>query len=423
MLTINKDICLDLAGYGINATITGKAVAFIVDGEDAIFTITDTSDESTGFISKWQYTTDRVVQVMNDATFNMEGGLLRAYQMSVFNVSGIANINGGELEANTYGFYNYATSTITNTSVVSSKYGVINSGATAVLTLADGAMIEATGASAEGVYNYAGTVNINGGTITALNTSAGTWGYGIDSSLGTINLTDGQVYAGDAEEGLGASTAGIVLWGDGNANSVVLNMSGGTVVGTSYAITGNGQAKYAGTAITITGGTISQFGSDGGAIYHPQNGILIISAQNGNEVNIAGANGIQLCSGEGVIVDISGDVYVVASGTDNRATKTGDGFIDDGAAISIVNRNYPGGTPRMTISGGNFLSLQGEALLAYTWSNNTASEWATANEYFVIQGGVYSSDPSAFVDEDNYTVTHIQDAESDYYIVAENASE
>ena len=191
---------------------------------------------------------------------------------------------------------------------------------------------------------------------------------------------------------------GIAVLGqnDSNKKNTSVIVKSGTVEGGDYAIAGNGTMQ--GTEITITGGTIRETGNNGGgAIYHPQNGTLSISG----DALIEGENGIQLCSGEGVIANITGGV-IRATGNDQRASKTGDGFIPDGAALSIVNRDYPGGTPKMNVSGGYFAAEKNNAVLAYTWSANKASEWTNAKEYLSINGGLFSSDPSDYVAAGHY---------------------
>lgn len=189
---------------------------------------------------------------------------------------------------------------------------------------------------------------------------------------------------------------GVYLFGEG----AELNVNDGAVISVNgaYAISGNGTKTATqdcgDTVIRITGGTITQVGEGGGAIYHPQNGVLSIS---GNPT-ITGDSGIQLCSGEGVVASVAGGT-VRATGTDQREGKTGDGFIPDGAALSIVNRNYPGGVPKMSISGGSFEAATGFGVLAYTWNQNEAQEWPQASQYLVISGGSFANDPSAYVAE------------------------
>ena len=183
-------------------------------------------------------------------------------------------------------------------------------------------------------------------------------------------------------------TGAVYLFGRG----AELNVNKGAVLTStsSYAIGGNGGGTHGGTEINITGGTIEQRTTEavksGTAIYHPQDGTLNIS---GNPT-ITGYTGIQLCSGEGVVANITGGT-VTATGEDARESKTSDGVIPDGAAISIVNRDYPGGTPKMNISGGTFVSQQSSAVLAYTWSNNSSSAWEEADQYLSITGGTYTN--------------------------------
>ena len=193
---------------------------------------------------------------------------------------------------------------------------------------------------------------------------------------------------------------GIYIFGQG----AELNVNDGANIHTesTYAISGNGSKgngqNQGDTVINITGGTITQTGTTGTAIYHPQNGLLNIS---GNPV-ISGATAIQLCSGEGVVANITGGT-ITGTGADSRSGKTGDGFISDGAAVSIVDRNYPGGTPKMNISGGNFISKQSVAVLAYTWNGTSSSDWQDAPQALEIIGGTFLqgdnevSDVSAFV--------------------------
>ena len=103
-----------------------------------------------------------------------------------------------------------------------------------------------------------------------------------------------------------------------------------------------------------------------------------------------------MCAGELVIPENS-TVKVIATGEDQRKDKgAGDGPINDGAAISIVNREYPGGTPKADISGGSFKADHNKAVLAYTWNAKAEgekhSEWKEAGTWIDISGGTYNTD-------------------------------
>ena len=185
-------------------------------------------------------------------------------------------------------------------------------------------------------------------------------------------------------------------------------MAGGNISGLAYAIAGNGTAACSGTKINISGGTIQGTNASGNAaIYHPQAGQLLIS---GNPV-IKGHSGVQLCAGVGMTGSITGGRFE-ASGTDTRATKEGDGLIPDGAALSIVNRDYPGGMPQFTIKGGVFLAQHQDAILAYTWDNtkpvgSKTLVWEEAASHLSAREGIFSSDPTPFVPSDGYDVEHL----------------
>ncbi len=228
---------------------------------------------------------------------------------------------------------------------------------------------------AEGIVVGSGsTVNFHGGNINARSSNGA--GAGVDLRAVKNTLT--------------------------NTRHTIFNMEGGTIYGLGYGIVGNGGEKN--TDINISGGTIQ---GEWAGIYHPQEGSLVIK---GNPV-IKGENAIQLCAGVGMTGSITGGRFE-AYGTDIRATKTGDGIITDGAALSIVNRNYPGGMPTFAINGGTFLAQHQDAILAYTWDNSQAvgskhSTWAAATSHLSVREGIFSSDPTTYVPAEGYTVTKL----------------
>lgn len=180
------------------------------------------------------------------------------------------------------------------------------------------------------------------------------------------------------------------------AEGASLNVSAGEIYSTYYAISGNGTASP--TTINITGGEITAnegYNEQGIGIYHPQNGTLKVS---GNTV-IKASSGIQMCSGT---LEVSGDVKITASGN-TYTDEYNDGRIPDGAAISVVHRNYPGGDPKVTIKGGYFSSANNKAVLAYDWSNITTPTetgtpvWADAKDHIFIEKGYFTSDPAEYV--------------------------
>ena len=174
-----------------------------------------------------------------------------------------------------------------------------------------------------------------------------------------------------------STEGGISVIGEGAA----LVVNDGSIEGDFYAVTGNGDLS--GTTITVNGGKLSS--KEGAGIYHPQGGALTL-----NGGTITGLNGVQMCAGSLVVPETS-TVKVSATGADKRDDKgMGDGVIEDGAAISIVNRDYPGGAPNADIKGGTFESKEGETVLDYAWAEGKASEWAEAGEFVDISGGTFN---------------------------------
>lgn len=184
-------------------------------------------------------------------------------------------------------------------------------------------------------------------------------------------------------------------------NDATFTMNSGTINAKSYGITGNGSSNLQGekgTTININGGVINQNDPTDphtAAIYHPQKGVLNI-----NGGKITGSVGIQLCSGKlnvnsGIITGTDIDTF----GSKNES----DGGVGDGAGISVLNRNYPGGAPYVTINGGTIISERSESILAYSVSNNSGTyvrtKWANAKEHVSIAGGTFSSDVTTYVAE------------------------
>ncbi len=167
-----------------------------------------------------------------------------------------------------------------------------------------------------------------------------------------------------------------------------LTVNGTVKANGNYAIAGNG-SETAGnidsTDVTINDGAVVS-APKGLAIYHPQLGTVTV---NGGE--ISGHTGIEMCAGKLVVNDGS-----ITSTGDNWDTAGSQNAILDGAAISIINRNYPGGVPTAEINGGTIKATGNGAqtVKAYDYTNNAVAEWTAAGTYVNITGGTFSSIPT-----------------------------
>lgn len=230
------------------------------------------------------------------------------------------------------------------------------------------------------------------------------------------NVTSGALYTSAdvtiASDAIIDGGAGYAIWTDGYGHTLTVN---GTVkTDGAYAITGNGTNESNGTTIDVADCSIIVNGGavisapNGIAIYHPEKGTVTV---NGGE--ISGHTGIEMCAGKLVVNDGS-----IASTGDNMDATGSQNAILDGAAISIINRNYPGGVPTAEIKGGTIKATGNGAqtVKAYDYTNNTVAEWTAAGANVNISGGTFSSIPSnmkdlcaegytyAKNDDDSYTV-------------------
>ena len=132
---------------------------------------------------------------------------------------------------------------------------------------------------------------------------------------------------------------------------------------------------------------------NGFGIYFPSSGKLTIE----NSTINAKTMGVQVCAGS---LEITGESAINVTGDAVPKTEN-DGAIQDGAAISIVNRTGYKGLDDVTVTGGTFTAKAGnDAIKAYNWANNTAADF-TAKDNVAVTGGTFSSQvPSEYVAAD-----------------------
>ena len=158
-----------------------------------------------------------------------------------------------------------------------------------------------------------------------------------------------------------------------------------TVVGDAYGIITNGQDEN--ERVVLKNSTLNVL--DGYGIYFPSSGSVTIE----DSVINAKYFGVQMCSGS---LEVMGDKTAITTTGEPQKKTESDGPIADGAAISVVNRSYPGGTPTMNVTGGTFNSNHANAVKAYTFSNDNKTEenWENAKEFVSISGGKFSNPES-----------------------------
>ena len=234
-----------------------------------------------------------------------------------------------------------------------------------------------SGSKSSGYYVlYAGVnMTIKNGTIK----------YNAGSEKGAICVYNGATVTIDSTATIdGGSGIGIMMQGE-TPSHVVLN---GTVTTTgAYGFASNGSANSDGNPdtcnITVNAGATIK-ASKGFAIYHPTLGTVTV-----NGGTISGHTGIEMCAGKLVVSGGS----ITSTGDNTDATGSQNAILD-GAAISIINRNYPGGVPTAEITGGTIKATgTGMTVKAYDYKNDTVASWTDVSNYVNISGGTFSSIP------------------------------
>ena len=178
---------------------------------------------------------------------------------------------------------------------------------------------------------------------------------------------------------------GYGVWTEGYGRTLTVNGTVQTEGEGGCAITGNGASVGGNVAecnIVVNDGAKIE-APKGIGIYHPQRGTVTVK---GGE--ITGSTGVQLCAGK---LSMSGG-SITSTGDDSNASGS-QNAMDDGAAISLVNRGYPGGAPSAEIRGGTAAAtgLNALAVKAYDYSHDSVEEWTEAGDNIQISGGTFSS--------------------------------
>ena len=242
-------------------------------------------------------------------------------------------------------------------------------------------------------------LDLGGHTLSGKNTATAD----VLSTSVPMTITNGTVkFTGPATENAGAlktsadvtiAKNAVIDGGDGygiytEGYGHTLTVNGKVQSNGAYAITGNGSDEsstgtkidVANCNITVNAGAVIS-APNGVAIYHPEKGTVTI---NGGE--ITGHTGIEMCAGKLVVKDGT----ITSTGADDSNS---DNVVLNGAAISILDRSYPGGSPSAEITGGAFTSATAPAIRAYHWEYPNATDWTDAGTKVNISGGTFSSIP------------------------------
>ena len=233
------------------------------------------------------------------------------------------------------------------------------------------------------IFNVtAGTLELTGsGSLTSTGIVSGSSVIRVGSNNNSTVLKAGLIVGKDVTIS-GPGSYGVTVFGSKTMETVFIN---GTVSSYSGAVSGNGISSYWGTTITINE-TANLSATNGPAIYHPQDGTLII-----NGGAMTGQTGVEVKGGTVIINDgtfasnYSGDLVV-----DNEPNSDGGNSL--GYALSVVEKSGYAGKADVTIYGGTFNSPIVKGISPE--KPNTGKE-----NKLTVYGGTFSSDPKAYVAE------------------------
>lgn len=217
------------------------------------------------------------------------------------------------------------------------------------------------------------TVNLNGHTWTYTGTDVNSAAFEINYSDATLTVKNGKVIS-NTLVGLIPSALGGTITYD---NSTLIFENVEMISNGNSGIETNGNNTN--DTVTLKNSTLNV--PNGFGIYFPSSGALNIE----NSKITAKTMGVQVCAGS---LNISGDSVINVTG-DPVAKTENDGAIQDGAAVSVVNRPGYKGLANVTITGGTFTSENGKVIKAYTWKDMTESDFGL--NVIAVSGGTFSS--------------------------------
>lgn len=225
--------------------------------------------------------------------------------------------------------------------------------------------------------SIARTVDLNGHTWTCTGTDANSAAFEINYSDASLTVKNGKVVSSQLVGLIPSAMGGTIKYD--NSSLVFDGVEMTTNARSGIETNGNNTND----TVTLRNSTLNV--PNGFGIYFPSSGTLTID----NSVINAKTMGVQVCSGS---LNISGaDTAITVTG-DGIPKTINDGAIEDGAAISIVNRIGYKGLAEIKVEGGKFTAKSGNAAVkAYDWANQTEGDFTQSDKVF-ISGGTFSSE-------------------------------
>ena len=230
------------------------------------------------------------------------------------------------------------------------------------------------------------TVDLNGHTWTCTGTDANSAAFEINNPNAMLTVKNGKVVSSQLVGLIPSAMGGTITYD--NSSLVFDGVEMTTTAHSGIETNGNNTDD----SITLKNSTLNV--PNGFGIYFPSSGTLTI---NNSTIN-AKTMGVQVCSGS---LEITGDKTAI-NVTGGPVDKTeNDGAIQDGAAISVVDRTGYKGLGKVEVKNGSFTAKTDEALKAYKYENKEEGKFDNDDKKLTVTGGTFSSQvPSEYVAAD-----------------------
>ena len=235
------------------------------------------------------------------------------------------------------------------------------------------------------------TVDLDGHTWTCTGTDANSAAFEINYSDVTLTVKNGKVVSSQLVGLIPSAMGGTIKYDN---SSLVFD---GVVMTTTARSGIETNGNNTNDTVTLRNSTLNV--PNGYGIYFPSSGTLTID----NSVINAQTMGVQVCSGS---LNITGAKTAITVTGDGIPKTINDGAIEDGAAISIVNRTGYKGLSNIEVKGGTFTAKDGNAAVkAYNWKDLTESAFDNSKNVVAISGGTFSSEVDKSLCADGYIPT------------------
>lgn len=234
-----------------------------------------------------------------------------------------------------------------------------------------------TTASSQNSGSKSFTIDLAGHTWTCTGKDANSAAFEINYPDATLTVKNGKIVSSQLIGLIPSANGGKITYD--NSTLTFDGVEASTTATSGIETNGNNTND----AVVLKNSTLNV--PNGFGIYFPSSGKLTID----NSTINAKTMGVQVCSGS---LNVNPGSTITVSG-DPVAKTENDGAIQDGAAISIVNRPGYKGLDKVAITGGTFTAKgDNAALKAYSWDSSTKQEspFDDADNKVTVSGGEFN---------------------------------